>query len=115
MDHDLYQLRTQVIKALAHPLRIKIIELLSLAEEKCVCELVETLGCDQPTVSKHLSVLKGAGIVASRKEGTKTFFQLKVPCIINFLKCIDRVLIQTLEAKKQELSKLASSELLDEE
>ncbi len=99
-------LRAEVAKALGHPVRLEIINLLEPGEEKCVCKLVEALGCEQPVVSKHLAVLKSAGLIVSRKEGTKTFYRLRAPCVKEFLACIDRVLKQDLEAKEQELAKI---------
>ncbi|NPV28334.1 MAG: helix-turn-helix transcriptional regulator [Firmicutes bacterium] len=104
MPHELYTFRAQVIRALAHPIRLQIIDLLSPDEERCVCELVEALGCDQPTVSKHLGVLKSAGLVTARKEGTKTFYRIRTPCVKEFLGCIDRVLKEDLKARNKELA-----------
>lgn len=109
MTNNLYELRAQVVKALAHPLRLQIIDLLSNQEEMCVCELVAALKCDQPTVSKHLNLMKGAGIIRSRKEGNKMLYQLCMPCAVNFLSCIDRVLQHDLEARRQELADLVQN------
>ncbi|MDH7577734.1 MAG: metalloregulator ArsR/SmtB family transcription factor [Bacillota bacterium] len=103
---NLNLLRSQVAKALGHPIRLALINLLDPEEEKCVCQLVEELGCGQPVVSKHLSVLKNTGLIASRKEGLKTLYRLRAPCIKEFLACIDRVLKQDLEQKKRELASL---------
>ena len=57
-----------VMKALADPVRIKIVKMLE-TREMCVCEVQAALEIPQPTVSKHLKVLEGAGLVASRREG----------------------------------------------
>ena len=57
-----------VMKALADPVRVKMIKMLE-AREMCVCEVQAALGIPQPTVSKHLKVLEGAGLVASRRDG----------------------------------------------
>lgn len=108
MANDIYDIRTQVAKALANPLRLKIIDQLDSDEEKCVCELVESLGCDQPSVSKHLAVLKNAGLVVFRQEGTKMFYRIRTRCIKDFLACIDRVIRQDIEAKVEELGQMAS-------
>lgn len=91
MSEDQYRLRAQIIKSLAHPTRLRIVEQLAV-RETCVCELQELTGGDMSTVSKHLSVLRNAGIVEDRKEGLKVFYSLRVPCILNFLGCIDTVL-----------------------
>ncbi len=92
MASDIFDLRARVTKALAHPLRLKIIDQLDLDQERCVCELVDVLGCDQPVVSKHLAVLRRAGLVTFRQEGTSVYYKLRTPCVKKFLDCIDHVL-----------------------
>ena len=83
--------KTNVLKALAHPARLWMVE--QLAEgERCVCTLVEGLGLDFSTVSKHLLVLKNAGVVADDKRGKQVFYSLKVPCVLNFMHCIEAVI-----------------------
>jgi ArsR family transcriptional regulator, arsenate/arsenite/antimonite-responsive transcriptional repressor len=75
-------------KALSHPTRIFIIEKLHV-REYCVNELTKMIGVEMPTVSKHLSVLKNVGIIASRKESNNVFYRLKCMCVIDTLKCVD--------------------------
>ncbi len=83
--------RAQIIKAMAHPSRLLIIE--ELAEgERCVCELTDLVGADMSTVSKHLTVMKNAGIVEDDKRGQQVFYKLRCPCIMDFFGCIERVL-----------------------
>jgi len=108
MANDIYDLRTQVTKALANPLRLKIIDQLDPEAEKCVCELVEALGCEQPAVSKHLAVLKNAGLVTSRQEGTRVLYRIRTRCIKDFLACIDRVIMHDFQEKQEEIEQLAS-------
>jgi DNA-binding transcriptional ArsR family regulator len=83
--------RARVMKALAHPTRLFIVDELSRGE-RCVCELTDGIGADMSTVSKHLSVLKGAGIVRDDKRGVQVFYRLRVPCILNFFGCVEAVL-----------------------
>ena len=86
-----YELRAQILKALAHPSRLKMVE--ELAEgQRCVCELREMIDADMSTVSKHLSVLKRAGIVDDEKHGLQVYYHLKVPCLLNFFNCIEAVI-----------------------
>jgi ArsR family transcriptional regulator len=63
-------------KALADPARVGIVNLLSSADEVCVCELTEPLGLSQPTVSHHLRVLREAGLVTVSKRGTWSYYRL---------------------------------------
>jgi len=79
------------MKALAHPTRLFIVDELSRGE-RCVCDLTEKIGADVSTVSKHLSRLKGAGIVSDDKRGVQVFYRLRVPCILNFFGCVEAVL-----------------------
>ncbi len=83
-EKELYKLKAQVAKALAHESRLMIVDAL-YERDMCVSELTELVGADQSTVSKHLSVLKNAGIVIDHKErSNKVYYQLKVPIIQNF-------------------------------
>jgi len=86
-----YQARAKVTKALAHPTRLFIVDQIS-NEEKCVCELTKMVGADMSTVSKHLSVLREAGIVSDEKRGLQVFYRLRVPCVLNLFTCIEGVL-----------------------
>jgi DNA-binding transcriptional ArsR family regulator len=83
--------RAKVLKAMAHPTRLFIIEELEKGEQN-VCELTAMIGADISTVSKHLSVLKQAGIVIDDKRGNQVFYRLRVPCILNFFGCVESVL-----------------------
>ena len=93
---DLYEARAKVIKAMAHPTRLFIVDELSRSE-RCVCELTQMIGADTSTVSKHLSVLKNAGLVKDVKKGTQVFYSLKTPCILNFFGCVENVMKSTAE------------------
>jgi ArsR family transcriptional regulator len=91
IDHSAYTQKAAVLKALAHPSRLVMID--ALAEgERCVCELQQVVGADMSTVSKHLSVMRNAGLVTDRKEGLKVFYRLRVPCVLRFFDCVDAVL-----------------------
>jgi len=83
--------RAKVLKAMGHPSRLFILEQLE-TEEKCVCELTAMIGADVSTISKHLSVLKQAGLVIDNKCGNQVFYKLCVPCVLNFFGCIESVL-----------------------
>ncbi len=91
MDQEAYKQRAAVLKAMAHPSRLAIIE--ALAEgERCVCDLQQLVGSDMSTVSKHLALMKHAGLVRDRKQGLKVYYSLEIECVHGFLACIDSVL-----------------------
>lgn len=87
-----YEARVRVVKAMAHPTRMFIVDELSRVTERCVCELTEMIGDDISTVSKHLSILKNAGIVADDRRGNQVFYRLRVPCILDFFRCVESVI-----------------------
>lgn len=89
--HEKYVIRAKIIKALAHPTRLFIVDQIS-KHEKCVCELTDMIGADISTVSKHLSVLKEAGLVSDEKRGLLVYYRLRVPCILNIFGCVEGVL-----------------------
>ena len=86
-----YEARAHIIKALAHPTRLFIIDELA-KRERCVCELRDMIGADVSTVSRHLSVLREAGVVEDEKRGLQVWYRLRVPCILNFFGCVEDVL-----------------------
>lgn len=79
------------MKALAHPTRLFIVDELSRGE-RCVCELRDMIGADVSTVSRHLTVLREAGVVEDEKRGLQVWYRLRVPCILNFFGCVEDVL-----------------------
>lgn len=95
----LFEKQAEISKAIAHPLRIAIVDFLKDGEQ-CVCDIAEHIGSERSNVSRHLSVMVRAGILEYRKEGLKVMYKLKCPCIVEFFSCIIRVLKQ--QAKENE-------------
>lgn len=88
---DQFDARARVMKAMAHPSRLKVIDELSRGE-RCVCDLQALIGHDMSTVSKHLNVLRKAGLIVNERRGKQIYYRLKVPCILNFFHCIESVI-----------------------
>jgi ArsR family transcriptional regulator len=80
--------RAALLKSLAHPSRLLIIEMLEEAP-RCVGELTKAIGADMTTVSKHLSVLKRAGLVRDAKHGTYSEYTLVCDCVTHLIDCIE--------------------------
>jgi ArsR family transcriptional regulator len=97
-----YEARARVAKALAHASRLMILEALE-KREMCVCELTDLVGADQSTVSKHLAVLKQAGLVDDRRQGVMTYYRIKVCCLGGFWQCIEGVLAESLKSQQAAL------------
>jgi len=83
--------QARVMRALAHPARLLVVEELSRGE-RCVCELTALVGSEMPTVSRHLGMLREAGIIESEKRGTQVFYRLRVRCVLDFFRCVEAVL-----------------------
>ncbi len=98
-----YDARACVMKALAHPDRLKIIDVLS-RKERCLCELEPLFRTDKSTLSRHISALRNAGIVRERREGVRVYLTLATPCILNIFDCTMKV-IQADTKRKQEWKK----------
>jgi len=100
----MYVARARIIKALAHPARLTIVDELR-SEPRCVCEIQAVIGLDMSTVSKHLAVLKNAGIVQDEKRGVQVYYRLRCPCVVDFFECAEKVLITTAKEQMRLLKK----------
>jgi ArsR family transcriptional regulator len=99
-----YEARARIIKAMAHPARLFIVDELSKSGERCVCDLTEMIGTDMSTVSRHLSQLKDAGIVEVERRGQMIFYRLRVKCILNFFDCVESVIKCNAESQRELLA-----------
>lgn len=86
-----HELRAGVIKALAHPSRIAIAEAL-IEGEQCVRDLTRLVGADISTVSKHLTLMRDAGLLETEKRGLNVYYRLACPCLMDFFRCVDLLL-----------------------
>ncbi len=94
--------KVEVFKALAHPVRLEIVEKL-MEGERCVCEIAEWFSFDRTTISKHLSILRNAGVIADRKEGLNVYYSLQMCCLKNLLSCLEETLRQDLRNQMKAL------------
>lgn len=88
--------QAKIFKALGHPSRLMMVSAMQNGE-KCVCELQQLVGDDLSTISKHLSVLREAGVVVSEKRGTNIYYTLAIPCLSIFLKCTSEMIHKRYE------------------
>ena len=86
--------RAKMVKALAHPTRLFLMDQLSQGEV-CVCKLTARVGADISTVSKHLSILRQAGIVSDEKRGNQVFYRLSCPCLLDLFDCVESAIKTT--------------------
>jgi len=83
-----YKQRAAMLKALAHPARLLMVDELAETGERCVCELAELVGTDMSTVSRHLAQLRNAGIIEDERRGAKVFYTLCFPCLGKLFECL---------------------------
>ncbi len=83
----LYEKQAEIVKVIAHPLRIAILNFLKDGPQ-CVCDISEYIGAERSNVSRHLSLMTSAGLLEYRKEGLKVIYKLKTPCILDCFACI---------------------------
>jgi ArsR family transcriptional regulator len=95
-----YESRARIAKAMAHPSRLLILDMLQ-EKERCVCDITRLVGADQSTVSKHLALLKAAGLVEDRKQGSSTYYRVRCRCLQGFFSCIENVLKANLKAQQE--------------
>jgi len=79
----------EVFKALGNPGRLTLVRTL-MDGERCVCDLVQAVGLGWSTTSKHLDILREAGVVSSDKRGQKIFYRLELECVSHFIACLDK-------------------------
>ena len=101
----IYSLRAEIFKALSHPIRLKIVECVS-KEEKSVGEIVKYVNAEASNVSRHLALLKKAGILSDRKEGLNIYYRLEIPCVMEFFSCVNKVVKTRLELNRNLLEKM---------
>lgn len=102
MTETRYQYQADMLKALAHPTRLQILDLLK-GGEKCVCKIVPELKMEQSNVSRHLNILKKEGLVSSRKEGLKVFYRVTDPKVFQLLDVSSELLKNYWERRQKML------------
>lgn len=83
--------RAEVLKAVANPVRIMILDALQKGDA-CVSDLNKMVTINQSNFSRHLTVLKKAGIITDRRVGMKVYYHLVTPCILDAFDCAVKVI-----------------------
>lgn len=106
MVDPIYEHKALIFKALAHPIRVQIIEFLADGE-KSVSEIIAHVGAKESNTSRHLGVLRAAGVVGSRKDGMNVHYDLLCPCLVNMFTCVNDALIQKARIQNEIVGKLS--------
>lgn len=105
MTERYFQKTADILKALAQPTRLKIVDLLRDGE-RCVCEIYPALEKEQPNVSKHLNMMRRVGILECRKDGLRIMYRIKNPEVLEILRRTETILGQELEEDRRALGKV---------
>jgi len=97
-----YEARAKIAKAMAHPSRLLMLDLIQ-KQEMCVSDLTEEVGADQSTVSKHLAILKDVGLIDVRKEGALSYYRVTCGCLDGFFSCLETVLLSDVKGRQTTL------------
>lgn len=92
--------KAEIFKALGHPTRLVIVEMLA-KKERCVCEIASEFNDSQATISRHLDQLLRAGIVRRRRDGTKMMYELALTCLLGALPCVEKALKARVASQAQ--------------
>ncbi|MFF2847694.1 ArsR/SmtB family transcription factor [Streptomyces sp. NPDC058001] len=109
MSTPLYQLKAEFFKTLGHPVRIRVLELLS-EREHAVSEMLPEVGCEPAHLSQQLAVLRRAGLVATRREGAAVYYSLTGPHIAELLQVARTILSGVLAGQAELLADLRAAE-----
>ena len=107
MKMQLYEKQADIAKAIAHPVRVAALEFVKDGEQ-CVCDIAEAVGTERSNLSKHLSVMVNAGVLASRKDGLKVMYRVKTPCVVRFLGCLKDCLKEQMAEQQKILEAMES-------
>lgn len=99
--------RARIVRALAHTTRIFLVDELAQHGRKCVCELTAMIGADMSTVSRHLTVLRNAGILSDEKQGSQVFYRTTLSGVTCLLDCVDALVRETLRRDHRRLRGIA--------
>ncbi|MBL7215405.1 MAG: winged helix-turn-helix transcriptional regulator [Phycisphaerae bacterium] len=105
MEIQVFEKQAQIAKAIAHPVRVAVLDYLKNGEQ-CVCDIAAAVKTERTNLSKHLSVMTSAGVLQSRKDGLKVMYRIKTPCVLRFLDCIKECLKEQAEEHQQLLDTL---------
>jgi len=94
-----------VIQAIAHPIRLAIVDYLADGEQ-CVCDIAVHVEAQRSNVSRHLAVMLKAGVVDCRKDGLRVLYSLRTPCVAGFLSCVSNVLRERVRSQNELLQKI---------
>ena len=105
MEEKALELKAEVLKALAQPTRLKILELLR-NEERCICEIVPAINGEQSNISRHISVMQRSNLITTRKDGVRLMVKVKDPEVYAILDRVAAFLKKQLREQERLLAQI---------
>jgi len=106
MEEKILELKAEVLKALAQPTRLKILELLRNGE-RCICEIVPAINGEQSNISRHISLMQKSHLVTTRKDGVKVMVKVRDPKIFEILDSVSLLLKKQIQETGKLIQKFA--------
>jgi DNA-binding transcriptional ArsR family regulator len=100
MEEQVIELKAEILKAMAQPTRLKILECLRKGE-KCICEIVPAINGEQSNISRHISLMQKCRLVTTRKDGVRVIVKVKDPKIFAVLDRISQILQSQIKEQKR--------------
>jgi len=108
VSRPLYQVKADFFKTLGHPARIRVLELLS-EREHAVSEMLPEVGIEPANLSQQLAVLRRAGLVTTRKEGSAVYYSLTSPDVAQLLAVARKILTKVISGQMEVLDDLQTA------
>lgn len=89
LDAQKLEKAAEILKTIAHPLRLGVVQLLAEHQELTVSELCEQLEGEQSLISHHLNIMKTNGVLQTRRDGKHIHYSIKIPDITRILNCVN--------------------------
>ncbi|MCX6006571.1 MAG: metalloregulator ArsR/SmtB family transcription factor [Chloroflexi bacterium] len=96
----IYERQAEVAKAIAHPLRMAILDYLK-AGPQCVCDIAEAVNSERSNVSRHLSIMVSAGVLESHKQGLQVIYKIRTPCVLKCVACLTECLKENAKEEQK--------------
>jgi ArsR family transcriptional regulator len=104
MEEQVIELKAEILKAMAQPTRLKILECLRKGE-KCICEIIPLINGEQSNISRHISLMQKCRLVATRKDGVRVMVKVRDPKVFDVLDRISQILQNQIKEQERLFSK----------
>ncbi|CAN5538120.1 metalloregulator ArsR/SmtB family transcription factor [soil metagenome] len=108
-QRPLYEVKSNLFKGLAHPVRVRVLEVLSAHSDISVTDLITDTGLEASHLSQHLAVLRRHNLVVAERRASQVFYRLAYPQVADLLKVARSLLIEILEHTQQQLASTVRS------